>query len=178
MKHLKTYKIFESVDEYDIQSIKDILFSISECDFNSKVIPDYDANQYFGRQSWRKKSDILFFWADGFQNTDKSFLHGLYFYKDKFPKMFGCNIHYVLFSDDFIFLILLTNKDVPLSKRFVRKVFEDDYEITLKIKDTISKDITPDYFSAKLSSGIKYRNGDSSNLSLFDWEYKDMEIKF
>ena len=54
MKHLKTYKLFESVDELSIDLVKDILLSVYEDEF------DFNKFEFFNYVDSRNQNEINF----------------------------------------------------------------------------------------------------------------------
>ena len=176
----------------DVNYLIDIIRNITDVTFESKL-SDYDANDYFKYlMDKRKESPVLFLWT--FEDIDENeLLKGLAHYQEKFKEIVGFEIHRISFIDELTFLVLRQSAEKSLkdtitmngdiSVKFLMDVFKDNHEVLSKIQkefiDNIlhyrSKSIgrthlmSSEFWSMQLSSGIDFKNGDSSNLSL--WNY-------
>lgn len=191
---MRYLQMFESFDGEDVDSIKELLFSITDCVFENKYIR-YDPNEYFRYLIDRREADVLFFWTFEFEKEEKSLLYGLYKYQSTMKDIYGYSLHRISFSDSFV-LITMTKIEsretrLDVSRFFVYDTFlqnNDVLEMVKKLYDRGNKKIftnwqkrvyamSSEFWSYVLGSGIDYKNGDSSNLSLFDWIYKDYQFK-
>lgn len=172
---MKYIRKFETIDNDDIQYLIDIIFSFSEANFEGKTF-DYDPNKYFFYMIERRSFKGCFLWTFDYHGDQEDLLHGLYLYKDNFSKLTGFKIHHILFDDGFVLLTFLeSNSDrCRFSKNFVKKFFSDN----TNIKNILNKRL-PDNNQKWGDSlnGIMYRDGVSSNLSLFDWKYQNHKSK-
>lgn len=172
-------KSFENIDNDDIEYLIDIVFSFSESRFEGKIV-DYNPNKYFSYRITRNTFKVSFLWTLDYRGDQDDLLHGLYLYKDKFSKITGTKIHHVLFDGSFVMLTFYeTNSDLcKFSKKFMRSSFSDNPEVKSILDKRLKESNNySDYYRDQLTDGIMYRDGGSSNLSLFDWKYQDHKSK-
>lgn len=171
-------KSFENIDIDDIQYLTDIVFSFSESKFEGKIF-DYDPNKYFGYMIRRRSFQGCFLWTFDYHGDEEDLLHGLYLYKDNFSKLTGFKIHHILFDDGFVLLTFLeSNSDIcKFSIKFVKSSFSDPNIKEILLRRLYEPVSYNNYNKDDLMSGIMYRNGNCSNLSLFDWKYKNHKSK-
>lgn len=92
LKYLKYFK--ENANFEDIQDIKDLLFSISEIDFESYS---------YKRGDKSNKSEMLIFWSFEMIGDEDDFLN--YLLKGDLYKNYGVSVFNIILANDFTFII-------------------------------------------------------------------------
>lgn len=189
----KFYEWINTDNFKDIEFIVDILHNITDIKFEYKIT-EYDANKYF-RYLMDKKTNapVLVLWTLE-EIDEEELLNGIAQYQNKLKDLSGFHIHRISFLDD---LTLLTFRycayNSPedtitmagsISIKLFQDLFQDNPEVMLRLRkemfniphynNSIGRVSArgSDFYSMSLSSGIDYKNGDSSNLSLWQWRPK------
>jgi hypothetical protein len=156
MRYLKSYKIFESIDE------SNDLFGSLLINIQSYSFP-YDRDN---------KINIYVIHGERIEHSDHHFLKELYYYRSICNEVYNKEYFYIDMDESTATIVLFDYKG-----RFginYMKYIRSSYfigKLPSKINQILDK-ASSDWrgFSA-LQSGINYKNGDSSNLALFDWKY-------
>ena len=165
MRYLKTYKLFES--KYD-EELLDI--------FNNIMINTKISSFEFHRGT---DNTVHVVWGERIEFDDHQLLKNLYDYREIFKKMYNMDYFYVYMDEGLVIIVLYD---------FMQK-WGESYLPHVRIERSKLPNVPPHIFNIldkqqgswsnhtpALRRGIRKTNGDSSNLALFDWIYKEKAV--
>lgn len=171
MKHLTTYKIFES--NYDDELL----------DIFNNIITNTCTESFEFKHGTDNTAHII--WGERMEHDDHQLLKNLYDYREILNKMYNMDYFYVYMDESLVIVLLydkLTKRGIESYVPHIRldQVRSANRNLSAVIPNNIFNILykeQSDWRGYKaLQPGIRKTNGDSSNLALFDWMYKEGKI--
>ena len=163
MKYLKEYKLFES--KYD-EEILDI--------FNNICINTQTSSFEFRHGT---DNTIHIVWGERIEFDDHQLLKNLYDYREILNKMYNMEYFYIYMNESLVIVVLhdlmVPSHNMKSYVPYIRLSRSKMPNVPSNIFGILDNQQSNWRGYSALQPGIRKTNGDSSNLALFDWIYKD-----
>lgn len=160
MRYLKSYKVFESFEEEIVETFSSIISNAKTVTIPYK--PDINFNVY-----------VLY--GDRIESDEHTLLKELYDYREICKNIFNKDYFSVILREDVVIIVL---KDYQMDDGF--KYYLKNLRMSMiasKVPVDIMRSLNLEARRSagggtELGEGIRYTNGDSGNLALYDWQYQ------
>jgi len=162
MKHLKRFNESDNSNEF-ADSLNMIIDNINVVKIPYGYYSGFDFN-------------LFVVYGERIEDDDFKFLKELYCYHEILQKIYNLDFYHIDLSTSKIIITFheIRNKfnDLNYIRRIKSNLLKDN--LPTEIFNILDKRISKSGFgSHSLLRGIEYKNGDSGNISLFDWKYKN-----